>query len=73
MKTIYSYDLKLDVLDSNYVQEPIRLYLKDGRVFETEIDYYTHDYDPFTQYIEIGGEENYELINFNEIEKIELL
>ena len=73
MKTIYMVDLKLDVLDANYVQEPIRLYLKDGRVFETEIEYYTHDYDVFTQDIAIGDSENREFIDFKDVEKIELL
>ena len=73
MKTIYTYDLEMDVLDANYVQEPIRLFLKDGRVLETEIEYYTHDYDPFTQYIAIGDSKNREFINFKDVEKIELL
>ena len=69
MKTLKVEDLEYDVTESEYVDIPSIVHLKSGEVIETAIDGYTHDEEPFCNYIEIGDRE----IAFSEIEKIELL
>lgn len=69
MKIIVVKDLELDVLENEYVGIPLKVHLKSGEIIKKPIDGYTHDEDPFCNYIEIGDRE----IAFSEIEKIELL
>lgn len=69
MKTIDKKDLSYDVLDGKFLEIPMIIYLVDNKVIEKPIDYYTHDEEPFCNYIVIDEEE----IPFDKIEKIEIL
>ncbi|MDD7383610.1 MAG: hypothetical protein PUG22_04530 [Peptoniphilaceae bacterium] len=71
MKTITSEDLNEDVFDGHYLDIPLKIYLKNKEVIEGVIDYYTHDEEPFINYLVI--KDKFELIDFNDIEKIEIL
>lgn len=69
MKIILVKDLELDVLENEYVEIPLKIHLKSGEIIEKPIDGYTHDEDPFCNYIEIEERE----IPFHDVEKIEIL
>lgn len=69
MKKISVKDLEYDVLEGKYLEVPLKIYFKDGKIIESIIDSYSYDDDPFCNYVEIKGEE----MPFDEIEKIELI
>ena len=68
MRTIYKKDLEEDVLTSEYVDLDSKIYLKDGKIYESSIDGYTYDDEPFCNYIEVNSIE----IPFDDILKIEI-
>lgn len=69
MRTIYKIDLEEDVLTSKYLDLDSKIYLKDGSVYESSINGYTYDNEPFCNYIEINSIE----IPFDDILKIEII
>lgn len=58
----------MDVLEGKYLGVPLIIILKSGEKIITQIDGYTHDEEPFINYIEVRDRE----IPFNEIKTIEL-
>lgn len=69
MKVITRADLDKDVLTGDYLEIPVIVHFKGGKILKTSIDEYTHDEYPFANYI-IIGEYRY---GFDEIEKIEII
>ncbi|WP_055078766.1 hypothetical protein [Lagierella massiliensis] len=71
MKTIRISDLEADLFIGDYVDRKVKIFMKEKSIIEGIIEYYTHDEEPFINYLAI--KDRFELIEFNEIEKIELL
>ncbi|MDO5047178.1 MAG: hypothetical protein Q4D88_01370 [Anaerococcus sp.] len=66
---IYKEDLEKDVIKGEYLDQQAKIYVTNGEVYDSCIDYYSHDEEPYIKYIDFG---NFR-IPFDDIEKIEIL
>lgn len=71
MKLIHSTDLDNDVFVGDYIDEDLKIFLRSGDTMVDRIIYYTHDEEPFCNYMRV--EKGNCLIPFDDVEKIEVL
>lgn len=69
MNTITVNMLNEDVFLGRYLNIPLKITTINKDTIIGKIDFYTHDEDPFINYVYINGT----LIPFDDIEKIEVL
>lgn len=69
MRIIEIEDLNEDVFEGKFLDIPVIIYFKNGTILKASIEEYTHDEDPFKNYIII---DKY-IYGFDEVEKIEIV